>query len=102
MIIDAKTVLFTLIIVAVAFVYALKLVRRFALEIAQENHDAVTAMDQEEEKRRLKKEKTANEAADAAFTKVEPMLKISTSGNKSATTTKQAEREETSDEEEVV
>ena len=76
MIIDAKSVIVTLLIVAVAFVYGLKLVRTFALQIAQENHDAVTAMDQEEEQKRLKKEKAADAAADAAFAKVQPVLNI--------------------------
>ena len=37
-----------LIVVALAFVYGLKFIRQFALQIAQENHDAVMAMDQEE------------------------------------------------------
>ena len=80
MIIDAKSIALTLVIVAAASVYALKLIRRFALEIAQENHDAVTAMDQEEEQQRLKKEKAANSAADAAYAKVEPTLKIPLAG----------------------
>eukprot|EP00536_Pseudo-nitzschia_multiseries_P002746 jgi/Psemu1/301551/fgenesh1_kg.38_\ len=101
MIIDAKTIIFTLVIVAFAFIYALKLIRRFALEIAQENHDAVTAMDQEEEKRRLKQEKAANAAADAAFSKVEPILKIQSSVKEISVPTKQPEKE-TSVEDEAV
>lgn len=76
MIIDAKSIVVTLLIVAVGFVYGLKFIREFALQIAQENHDAVTAMDQEEEKQRLKKEKAADAAADTAFANVAPMLNV--------------------------
>ncbi len=78
MIIDAKSIIVTLLIVAVAFFWGLKLVRKFALQIAQENHDAVMAMEQEEEQQRLKKERAADAAADAAYAHVEPILKIST------------------------
>ena len=77
MIIDAKSIAATLLIVAIAFVYGLKLIRKFALQIAQENHDAVTAMEQEEEQQRLKKEKAADAAADAAYAHVKPMLNVS-------------------------
>ncbi len=77
MIIDVKSVIVTLLIVAVAFVWGLKLVRQFALQIAQENHDAVTAMEQEEEQRRARKERAADAAANAAFAQVEPILNIS-------------------------
>mmetsp|Transcript_5718 Transcript_5718/g.14284 ORF Transcript_5718/g.14284 Transcript_5718/m.14284 type:complete len:91 (+) Transcript_5718:80-352(+) len=76
MIIDAKAIFVTLLVVAFAFVYGLKLIRKFALEIAQENHDAVTAMDRQEEKQRSKKEKAADAAAEIAFSKVEPILAI--------------------------
>lgn len=74
MIIDTKTVIVTLVIVAVAFSWGLKFVRQFALQIAQENHDAVAAMDQAEEQQRLKTERQADAAAAAAFAKVQPML----------------------------
>jgi len=76
MIIDAKSIVVTLIIVAAAFNYGLKFIQKFALEIAQENHDAVTAMGQEEEQQRLKKEKAADAAAAAAYAQVESILKI--------------------------
>mmetsp|Transcript_2884 Transcript_2884/g.6794 ORF Transcript_2884/g.6794 Transcript_2884/m.6794 type:complete len:95 (+) Transcript_2884:223-507(+) len=76
MIIDAKSIIVTLLIVSVAFVWGLKLVRTFALQIAQENHDAVMAMEQEDEQQRLKKERAADAAADAAYAHVEPILKI--------------------------
>ena len=76
MIIDAKSIIVTLIVVLGAGIYGLKFVRKFALQIAQENHDAVAAMDQQEEQQRLKKERAADAAAAAAFAKVEPILKV--------------------------
>jgi hypothetical protein len=77
MIIDAKSILITLMVVSAAGIYGLKFIRKFALQIAQENHDAVAAMDQQEEQQRLKKERAADAAAAAAFAKVEPILKVS-------------------------
>lgn len=74
MIIDAKTIVITLIVVVIACMWGIKLVRKFALQIAQENHDAVVAMDQAEEQERLKKERAADAAASAAFLKVESVL----------------------------
>lgn len=74
MIIDAKSIIVTLIVVGVAFVWGIKFVRQFALQIAQENHAAVAAMDQEEEKLRRKQERDADAAASAAFAKVENTL----------------------------
>ena len=76
MIIDAKTVIVTLLIIAIAFVAGLRFVRSFALSIAQENLDANMAMDQETEERRLKKERDADAAAASAFAKVEPLLTV--------------------------
>lgn len=76
MIIDAKAIVLTLVIVTAACFWGLKFVRNFALQIAKENHDAVAAMDQEEEQQRLKKERAADAAADAAFAKVAPILKV--------------------------
>jgi hypothetical protein len=76
MIIDAKSIIITLLIVGLALTWGLKFIRNFALQIAQENHDAVVAMDQEEEQQRLKKERVADAAASAAFAKVEPLLKV--------------------------
>jgi hypothetical protein len=77
MIIDAKTIVITLVVVLVAFKWGLQFIRQFALQIAQENHGAVAAMDQEEEQQRLKKERSADAAAAAAFAKVEPLLPVS-------------------------
>jgi hypothetical protein len=76
MIIDAKTVILTLIVVLIAFYGGLRLVRAFALSIAQDNHDANRAMDQAEQELRAKREKMADVAAASAFAKVEPMLTI--------------------------
>lgn len=74
MIIDAKTVVFTSIIIGVALYFGLGAIRSFALSIAQENHDANLAMDMTEEARRAKRERDADAAATAAFAKVEPLL----------------------------
>jgi hypothetical protein len=76
MIIDAKTIIITLLIVMVALYVGLKAVRSFALQIAQENLDANVAMDQEAQEKRLKKERDADAAAASAFAKVEPLLTI--------------------------
>jgi hypothetical protein len=75
MIIDAKTVTLTLIVVSIAFYGGVRLVRAFALSIAQENHDANRAIDQAEQKQQAKRAKMADAAAAASgFTKVEPMV----------------------------
>jgi hypothetical protein len=76
MIIDAKTVAITLFVIAISLYWGLGFIRKFALQIAKENHDAIAAMDQAEEQERLKKERSADAAAAAAFAKVQPMLKV--------------------------
>jgi hypothetical protein len=63
-----------LVLVVVALYFGLKFVRSFALQIAQENHDALLAMDQETEDKRQKKERSADAAAASAFAKVQPIL----------------------------
>mmetsp|Transcript_18613 Transcript_18613/g.26269 ORF Transcript_18613/g.26269 Transcript_18613/m.26269 type:complete len:114 (+) Transcript_18613:64-405(+) len=78
MIIDAKSIIMTLLIAAVAFYIGLKFVRKFALSIAQENHDAVLAMDQADEAKLLRKQRVADEAAASAYAKVEPLLTVPT------------------------
>lgn len=83
MIINAKTIVFTLAIVTIAMIWGLKFIRKFALQIAQENHDAVAAMDQQDEQQRLKKERSADAAAAAAFAKVEPLLTVPKAAAKS-------------------
>ena len=98
MIIDAKTIAFTLAIVGVASYFGLQLIRSFALSIAQENHDANLATDMSVEAKvtyrlfilqlfavfadlfhfhyhkRARREQEADAAALAAFAKVEPLL----------------------------
>lgn len=76
MIIDAKTIIATLVGCVIAFTWGLKFIRKFALQIAQENHAAVAAMDQDEEEQRLKRERAADVAAASAFAKVEPLLTV--------------------------
>jgi hypothetical protein len=76
MIIDKKTIVITLVVVLIAFKWGIQIIRKFALQIAQENHDAVAAMDEKEEKQRLKKERAADTAASVAFAKVEPILTV--------------------------
>mmetsp|Transcript_15521 Transcript_15521/g.23538 ORF Transcript_15521/g.23538 Transcript_15521/m.23538 type:complete len:93 (-) Transcript_15521:235-513(-) len=76
MIIDAKAIIVTLVIVAVAFYGGLQFVRAFALSIAQENHDVNMAIDQAEEDKRQKQERNADVAAASAFAKVEPLLQV--------------------------
>ncbi|KAL7545302.1 hypothetical protein ACHAWF_008656 [Thalassiosira exigua] len=82
MIIDAKTVSVTLLIIGVASYVGLGAIRSFALSIAQENHDANLAMDMTEEARRTKRERDADAAATAAFARVEPLLPASVVANK--------------------
>lgn len=77
MIIDAKTITVTLIIVAFAFYFGLHFIRQLTLSIAQENHDANLAMDMSEEAKRAKRQRDADAAASAAFEKVQPLLPAS-------------------------
>ena len=80
MIIDAKMIIFTLIIIVVGFFAGLRMVRAFALSIAQENYDANKAIDQAEEEKKLKLERNADTAAASAFAKVEPLLMVPKGG----------------------
>lgn len=77
MIIDAKTVAITLVIVAVAGYFGLQFIRQLTLSIAQENHDANLEMDMTEEAKRSKRQRDADAAASVAFEKVEPLLPAS-------------------------
>lgn len=96
MIIDAKTVIITFIIIGVGIYFGLSAIRAFALSIAQENHDANLALDMTEEARRARREREADEAATVAFSKVEPLLPASVVakgvglGTTTATATKKA------------
>jgi len=88
MIIDAKTVIITLLIIGVGIYFGLSAIRSFALSIAQENHDANLAMDMTEEARRTRREREADEAATIAFAKVEPLLPASVLAKTGTSTTK--------------
>jgi hypothetical protein len=88
MIIDAKTVIITLLIIGVGTYFGLSAIRSFALSIAQENHDANLAMDMTEEARRTRREREADEAATIAFAKVEPLLPASVLAKTGTSTTK--------------
>lgn len=70
MIINATTIIVTLLVIAVAAYVGLYFVRKFALEIAQENHEAIMKMDAAEDESRVKKERQADEAAASAFAKL--------------------------------
>ncbi|KAL7562840.1 hypothetical protein ACA910_002458 [Epithemia clementina (nom. ined.)] len=74
MIIDASAIILTLVAVTVGLYGGLQLIRRFALEIAQENHDALAILDQRAEDERIRKERAADAAASSAFAKVQPIL----------------------------
>ena len=92
MIIDAKTILLSLIVMAAILYGGLQLIRQFALQIAQENHDAVLAMDQKADQERRRKERAADDAAKAAFAKVQPIL--TTAASVSIAASKSEEEEE--------
>jgi hypothetical protein len=67
-------------VVVIALYFGLKFIRSFALQIAQENHEALLAQDEAADTKRQKKEKAADAAAASAFAKVEPILTSSASG----------------------
>lgn len=86
MIINAGTICATLAAIGVAAYLGLKLVRAFALQIARENHDAVLAMDRQEETLRLKRQqRSADAAAESAFAKVRPILTTTAAAATNAT-----------------
>lgn len=74
MIIDAKTIVFTLIFICIAGYIGLRLIRSFALTIAQENHAANLALDTANEIQRSKRLKEADEMVASAFSNVEPLV----------------------------
>lgn len=74
MIIDAKAIILTLLLVIIGSYFALKVIRAFALQIARENHDAIMALDQTEEQQRLKRTAVADAAEKMAYAKVQPIL----------------------------
>lgn len=74
MIIDAKAIVLTLLLVSIGAYFALKVIRAFALQIARENHDAILALDQTEDQQRQKRAAVAEAAEKLAFAKVQPIL----------------------------
>ena len=75
MIIDGKSIAITFVIVSAAFVYGLKMIRKFALGIAQENHDAVKAFNREEEEERAKRERREMAVVEGAGAKAKAATK---------------------------
>jgi hypothetical protein len=73
MINNPVTIILTLLIVTAGCYFGLKFVRKFALQIAMENHDAIKAMDEQEEEAAKKRER-AEAAAETAYAKVQPLL----------------------------
>ena len=67
MIIDAKSIVLTLIVVLFACYGALQFVSQCALQIAQENHDAIRVMDAAQDEVRLKKERAVDAASEYDF-----------------------------------
>jgi hypothetical protein len=74
MIINAQSIILTLVVLVLACYGGLKFIRAFALQIAQENHDAIAAMEVADEDKRRKREQAADQAAESAFAKVQPIL----------------------------
>lgn len=87
MYINAHTIIITLIVIVVACYGGLHFVRKFALQIAQENHDAIVAMDNDEDEKRHKRELAADQAAASAFAKVQPILSLHSNIKTTSTTT---------------
>eukprot|EP00977_Amphora_coffeiformis_P006461 scaffold1380_cov161-Amphora_coffeaeformis.AAC.10 len=84
MIIDAQTIFFSFLGMAACLYFGLQLIRQFALQIAQENHDAVVEMDQKADQERRRKERAADQAAQAAFARVQPILTTAAAANLAA------------------
>jgi hypothetical protein len=64
-----------------AFYIGLRTIRQVALQIAQENHDAIAAMDSAAEALQKKREANADAAAASAYAKVQPILATSSSSS---------------------
>lgn len=79
MIINTQTVVITLILISIAAYLGLRAIRAFALSIAQENHDAVVAMDAKDSQDRRRRERDADAALATATAKVTPFLPPSAS-----------------------
>lgn len=74
MIINTSTIFLTLLVIVIFLYGGLQLVRKFAYEIAMENHEAVTALDNAAQAERMRKERAADEQEAAAYAKVQPLL----------------------------
>lgn len=74
MIIDAKTIIITIIFIFMGGYIGLRLIRSFALTIAQENHAANVALDTADEVQRSKRLREADEMVASAFSNVEPLV----------------------------
>ncbi|CAB9530591.1 expressed unknown protein [Seminavis robusta] len=74
MIINAPTIALTLVVISFFLYGGLVFIRKFALQIAQQNHDAILAMDQADEEKRQKRERAADAAAASAYANVEPLI----------------------------
>jgi cell division protein FtsL len=74
MIIDAKSITITLLIVVVACYGGIHFIRQFALQIAKENHDALLQMDAAESDKLQRKM-----AADADHATIEAYAKVKSS-----------------------
>jgi predicted TIM-barrel enzyme len=82
MIINAQSIIITLIIVAIAFYFGLQFIRKFALQIAKENNDAIMQMDAAEtEKLQRKLAADADRATIEAYAKVKASSAATTTGN---------------------
>lgn len=100
MIINAKTVILTLILIAIVSYVGLHFIRQFAFSIALENHEANQELDAKEDRERKKRIALADQAASDAFQKVEPLIRKkdmeagSTGGITTITDTPQMELEQ--------
>ena len=94
MIINGTTIVLSLLAIAVFVYVGLHFIRQFALQIAQENHDAVLAMDAQADAARRRKERAADQAAAAAFAKVQPILTTPAAVAVAASRSQEEEEEE--------
>ncbi len=78
------TVIVTLLIIAVIGYVGLTLIRQFAFSIALENHEANLALDGKEDAERKRKIALADQAASAAYRKVEPLITTALSSGTNA------------------
>ena len=70
MIINTSTIILSFLILGIFAYFGLQVIRKFALQIAIEEHQNLIAMDSEAEANRKKQEKIAEEAEKSAMQKV--------------------------------